>query len=110
MKKSLIVLLVAAVSFTAACSKSPSSPEATPAKTETGSTQVDYKKICEHLVAIAPEAKKSELSQSCEAKYRNYLPSCRNAEAVTNCYLNLKSLEERVTCFDSCVREISPAK
>ena len=105
MKKASFILLVAAISLVAACSKF--SSEATSAKTEAGSTQVDYKKICEHLVQIAPE-KAGGLT--CESKYRSYLPSCRNAEAVTECYLKIKSWDERLACFDSCERETKSPK
>lgn len=108
MKKAFYILLVVAISLAAACSKS--SPEAKSAKTEAGSTQVDYKKICEHLAPLSPEAGGGNFSQTCEAKYRGYLPSCQNAEAVTDCYLKIKTWGERLACFDSCVREAKPAK
>ncbi|CAG4885242.1 exported protein of unknown function [Georgfuchsia toluolica] len=105
MKKVFFILLVVAISFSAACSKS--SPETKSATTETGATQVDYKKICEHLIQISPE--KTD-GLACEAKYRGFLPSCQNAEAVTDCYLKIKTWDERLACFDSCVREAKPAK
>ena len=42
---------------------------------------------------------------TCEATYRSYLPACRNAAAVTECFANIKSWGERLACIDSCQRD-----
>ena len=105
MEKVTFILLVVVISLAAACSKSSSGTNS--AINEAGSTQVDYKRICEHLFVISPE---KAGGPTCESKYRGYLPSCGNADAVTECYLKIKSWDERLACFDSCVRETKLSK
>lgn len=109
MKRAVFFLLVVAVFFAAACSKS--SPEAVSGKTEAAATQVDFKKICERLVPLALEAHRETFAQTtCEAKYQGYLQACRNGAAVTECFLKIKSWDERLACIDSCVRNTAAAK
>lgn len=119
MKRTTLFLLVVAVSLAAACSKSPpeataGKPEAAAAaagKTETAATQADYKKICERLVPLALEAHRESLTQAnCETKYQSYLHTCRNGAALTDCFMKIKSWDERLACIDSCVRDTVPAK
>ena len=101
MKEAVLILLVAATLVTA-CSKS--APPAASAKNEAETTQVDYKKICERLIPLAPEARRATFTLSCESDYRTVLPACRNAAAVNACFSGLKSWDGRLACMDSCER------
>ncbi len=103
MKKTGLFLMVVAIGFLAACSKS--SLEAASAPSQSGAMQVDYKKICQHLVPLAAAEKRGSFAATCEASYRSYLPSCSNATAVNDCFTNIKSWDERLGCLDSCKRD-----
>ncbi len=108
MKTKALFLMAVAIGFLAACSKS--SPEAASAPSQSGAMQADYKKICQHLVPLAAVEKRDSFAASCEASYRSYLPSCSNAAAVTDCFANIKSWDERLACLDSCKRDTPPAR
>ncbi|MCK9387722.1 MAG: hypothetical protein M0Q22_04930 [Sulfuritalea sp.] len=117
MKKSVFVLLVVAISFATACSQSSSESKsgkievaAASGKTDAEAMQVDYKKVCERLIPLSPEARRDSFSKTCESTYQKYLPSCRNSSTVTECYMKIKSWDERLACFDVCVRDTVPAK
>ncbi|MCX7162087.1 MAG: hypothetical protein NT083_03425 [Rhodocyclales bacterium] len=103
-----ILLLVAGISLATACSRS--QPEATSGSAGAGPTQPDYKKICQHLAPLATAEKKDAFAGTCEETYRRYLPSCSNAAAVTDCFANIKSWDERLACLDSCKRDTPPAR
>lgn len=66
---------------------------------------LDYKLICERLIALAPAARQAGLAANCVADYKSMLPSCRNASAVNACYVNMKEWSGRLACLDSCVRK-----
>lgn len=103
------------VSWIAGCSKTEpnvAAPEAktTEAKTTAGGAEakpVDYDKICERLVPLAPAERKEDFAKGCVASYKVYLPACRNADAVNACFAKLKNWSERLACMDSC--EKNPA-
>lgn len=102
MNKAVLILLVLAMSCVAACSKT--EPAAKAPGSEAEAIPVDYKQICEHLIPMAPEARKASFAQTCTASYQSVLPACRNAAAVNDCFVNLKSWDGRLACMDSCVR------
>jgi hypothetical protein len=114
-KKRLIAVLIA-VGLLVACSKPESKPEPQPASAAIGSSTSsqadanstaqppDYKLICDHLIAIAPEKRKAALSTSCVAEYQKMLPSCQNAGAVNECYSKLQAWDKQLSCLDSCKR------
>jgi len=103
---------VLAVGLLAACSKTEtqvnaavSYPTPVQAIANPSSLSLDYKLICERLIALAPEKRKDGLSVSCVTDYQTMLPSCQNAAVVNNCYANMKEWSGRLACLDSCVRK-----
>ncbi|MFA7269163.1 MAG: hypothetical protein WC073_07460 [Sterolibacterium sp.] len=117
MSRVVFLLLAAGLSFVAACSKTESDAKpiaAEPAAKQAMSGQqampLDYQKICERLIQLAPEARKGSLPQTCEKGYREVMPACRNAAAVNECFANMKVWDERLACLDSCVRDAGPEK
>jgi hypothetical protein len=110
-KNGLLTVLIA-VGLLVACSK-PESQPASAAISNSQSTQVgsnsttqqpDYKLICDHLIAVAPENRKAALSTSCVPEYQKMLPSCQNAAAVNECYSKLQAWDKQLTCLDICKR------
>lgn len=101
MNRVLGFLLAAAIFLTTACSDAPSGAAA---------SQVDYKKICDHLVPLSPQERRDSFANSCESTYQSYLPACRNAAAVTDCFTKMKAWGERLACIDSCQRDDMPRK
>lgn len=108
MKNFILILLLAALALVAACSKN--EPAVQPAKTVPEAKSVDYKKICERMIPLSPEARRGTFAQTCEANYQTLLPDCRNAAAVTDCFVNMKAWDERLACMDSCERNSAPGK
>ena len=66
----------------------------------------DLKKICDHISPLVPVEKKPEFVAGCEKRYEDFLSKCTNASALTSCFANIKSWDERWTCVNSC--EIKP--
>ena len=127
MTKIGIIVATLAVALVAACSKPETPPNPTSNSTPTSATTaattatatataatdthaIDYKKICGRLQAVAPESRQASLLRSCEKDYQTLLPSCQNAAAVTDCFTNIKTWDERLACLDSCVRTSLGAK
>ena len=108
MKKSAIVLMVVAVSIVAACSNS--STDTASGNAGAGALQADYGKICGYLVPLSPADRRDSFAKTCESTYRSYLPACQNAAAVTDCFANIKTWDERLACIDSCKRDTPPRK
>ena len=94
-----VAYLVFILLGSSACSKS--EPEAKP---------VDYRKLCDHLVPLFPETGRESFTQTCEANYRRDLPACRNAAIVADCFMNIKSWEERQPCAALCVHNSGPGR
>lgn len=93
------ILLASVILVSAACSRS--APEAKP---------VDYQKLCGHLIPLFPESGRESFAQTCEASYRRDLPTCRNASAVVDCFMDLKSWDGRTACANLCTRHSAPEK
>ena len=113
MNKAVLILLAVAITCVTACSKTEpqaKAPEAKLVASDAAAQPLDYKKICEHLVPLAPESRKASFTLECVASYQSYLPACRNAAAVNDCFVNLKSWAGRLACLDSCVRDPEPGK
>ena len=122
MKTSRLILSLALAALAAACSQpdtsssaaaaSPASPaSAASAASATASGQaLNYSKLCENLVALAPAERKVNLRMTCTSDYEKMLPACTNADAVNSCYANMKSWDDRLACLDSCQKPGAPAK
>ncbi len=108
MKKITFTFLIAALVLLAACSKN--QPDAKPGTAAPDTAAVDYKKICERMIPLSPEARRGVFAQTCEKSYQTLLPACRNAAAVNECFGNMKTWDERLACMDSCVRNAEPGK
>jgi hypothetical protein len=101
-----VVLFLLAFALVCACSRTEPAAKAIDSQAE--AKPVDYIKICEHLIPLAPESRKETFTKKCVASYQAYLPACRNAEAVNHCFSSLKSWDGRLACLDSC--EADPAR
>jgi hypothetical protein len=112
MIKTGLIAVVVAAGLLLACSKTetqPSSVNSSPPPVQEvvdSITQpLDYKLICERLIALVPEARQTALAANCVTDYQSMLPSCQNAFAVNACYSNMTEWSGRLACLDSCVRK-----
>ena len=116
MKTSRLILSLALAALAAACSQPDTSSSAaaaspaSPASAAASGQPVDYAKLCDKLVALAPAERKVNLRMTCTSDYEKMLPACTNPDAVNSCYAKLNSWDERLSCLDSCQRPGAPAK
>lgn len=95
-----LILIVLAIATAVACSKT--EPAATTVAASGDAKPVDYEKICGRLIELAPAERKGSFTTECVRNYKAYLPACSNADAVNQCFANLKSWADRLACIDSC--------
>jgi hypothetical protein len=112
MTKTTIFAALIAAGLLVACSKTEPQPNSANGNPQPGQASVDsavqpvdYKKICDRLIPMAPESRKESFPTTCLVEYQTTIPSCQNASAVNNCFANIKEWGERLACMDSCVRK-----
>ena len=95
LRKWVVLSVILSLFLVASCAKKSPAP-----------VFVDYGKLCEHLIPLVPEASRESFGQSCEANYKRDLASCSNAMAVADCFLQLRSWDDRQSCAAICAQDV----